>query len=373
MKILAIDTASTACSVSLLENDHLIQEYISEEEKTHSVKLMPMIANLLEQTGTTLADIQAIACDRGPGSFTGVRIGISTAKAFADVYPMQVAGISALEGLAYNIEKDGYIVPVIDAKHDNVYSAVYRREGQDSYVYLEEAAESIEETIARLGCIQNENMVFVGDGSVLHQRILQQHFPKAIFATSEQNVQYSSSIAKAAWRKWQRKEEQEPLIPIYLRKAQAERAVEQKEEEVVISRMTVADLQTMKVNLQQDFDAFWNYDILADELANTTSTYWVAKQQENIVGFGGYKTIVDEVHIMNIVTRVDKRGRKIATKLLHTMLEQAKQQQPALITLEVNENNTPAICLYQKAGFVEVGRRKRYYDNKEDAIIMHLK
>ena len=66
MKILAIDTASKACSVSLIENDQIIKENISEEEKTHSIKLMPMIAQLLEETNTTLADIQAIACDRGP-------------------------------------------------------------------------------------------------------------------------------------------------------------------------------------------------------------------------------------------------------------------------------------------------------------------
>lgn len=373
MKILAIDTASKACSVSLLEKDTILLEKISEEERTHSQRLMPMIAELLEEANTTLEQIEGIACNRGPGSFTGVRIGIATAKAFSDVYPMQVAGISALEGLAYNIEKDGYILSVIDAKHENVYSALYKREGKDCFLCQEERAETIEEMLARFSIIKNEPVVCVGDGSIVHKEKLQAFFPKAEMASEKEDIQYSSSIAKAALRKWERKEAQEPLIPRYLRKAQAERGIEQKEEKVQIERMTMQDLQNIKVNLQQDFDKFWNATIFAEELSNADSCYWVAKQEENIVAFAGYKKIVDEIHIMNIATRVDKRGRKIATQLFQTLIEEAKKQYPTLITLEVNESNIPAIKLYQNAGFIEVGRRKKYYFHRQDAIIMELR
>jgi len=373
MKILAIDTASKACSVSVLEKDTILLEKTSEEERTHSTRLMPMIAELLEEANIQLEQIEGIACDRGPGSFTGVRIGIATAKAFADVYPMQVAGISALEGLAYNIEAEGYCMCIIDAKHENVYSALYKREGQDCFVYKEEKAESIEEMLARFSVIKNEPVVCVGDGSVAYRERLQSFFPKMTFASEKENIQYSSSIAKAAFRKWERKEAQEPLIPKYLRKAQAERAVEQKEEVVAIQKMTLEDLQAIKVNLQQDFDKFWNYAIFAEELANPNSHYWVAKQEENVVAFAGYKKILDEIHIMNIATRIDKRGRKIATKLLQVLLEEAKKENPTVITLEVNESNTTARKLYAHAGFQEVGRRKNYYFNRQDALIMEIK
>jgi len=373
MKVLAIDTASKTCSVSIVEEDRIVLEKISHEEKTHSQRLMPMIAEVLEETHLALEQIDHIACNRGPGSFTGVRIGIATAKAFADVYPMQVAGISALEGLAYNIEQEGYIMPIIDAKHENVYSALYKREGKDCYLCQEEKAESIEEMLARFAIIKNEPVVCVGDGSKVHKELLKSFFPRIQLAEEVKDIQYSSSIAKAAMRRWERKEMQEPLIPKYLRKAQAERTLEQKEETFTIEKMQMQDLQNIKVNLQQDFDKFWKYEVFAEELANTNSKYWVAKQEENILAFAGYKKIVDEIHIMNIATRVDKRGRKIATKLLEKVMEEAKKENPSVITLEVEENNTPAIRLYKKAGFQEVGRRKKYYYNRTDAIIMEIR
>lgn len=285
---------------------------------------------------------------------------------------MEVAGISALEGLAYNIEKDGYIMPIIDAKHENVYSALYKREGKNCKVCQEEKAESLDEMLARFSTIKNEPVICVGDASAIYRQTLQNFFPKAEFAEKEQNKQKSSSVAKAALQKWNTQKEQEPLIPRYLRKAQAERALAQKEEEITIQTMTIEDLKNIKVNLQQDFDKFWNYEIFEEELANNNSKYLVAKQQENIVAFAGYKKIVDEIHIMNIATRVDKRGRKIATKLFARLVEEAKKENPEVITLEVSSSNLPAIKLYTKMGFEEVGRRKKYYFNRQDAIIMNL-
>ena len=109
MKILAIETSSKVCAVALLENDILIQEKILEDENTHSVKLMPLVDELLRETKTNIQDIDLFACDKGPGSFTGIRIGIATIKAFMDVTNKKAVGITSLETLAYNVKQEGII------------------------------------------------------------------------------------------------------------------------------------------------------------------------------------------------------------------------------------------------------------------------
>lgn len=106
MKILAIDTSSKNCSVAITEDTKQIIELHSNDEKTHSVKLMPMIDEAFQKSNLTLKDMDLLSCCLGPGSFTGVRIGISTIKAFTDVTNIPVVGVSSLEGLAYNAIDD---------------------------------------------------------------------------------------------------------------------------------------------------------------------------------------------------------------------------------------------------------------------------
>ena len=109
MKILGIETSSKVCAVALSENDKLIKEKILEDENTHSVKLMPLVDELLKETKTELKDIDLFSCDKGPGSFTGIRIGIATVKAFLDATNKNAVGVSSLEILAYNSTNDGII------------------------------------------------------------------------------------------------------------------------------------------------------------------------------------------------------------------------------------------------------------------------
>ncbi len=138
--------------------------------------------------------------------------------------------------------------------------------------------------------------------------------------------------------------------------------------------MKISDLESIKDNLQKDFDNFWNYEILKEEIVNTNSSYFVAKSSsvsDEIVGFAGIKRILDEANIMNIVTRKDYRNKGVASSLLRELIEFSKKN-CSLITLEVNENNKIAIHLYEKFGFKNVGVRKKYYDGKENAIIMTL-
>lgn len=125
MKILSIDTSSDICSVAILEDDTVINELHIDDIKTHSEKLMPLISNIFEQCHLNLDNIDLIACSKGPGSFTGIRIGLATVKAFADSKNIQAIGISSLDGLAYNIENEGLTCSLIDARNNNVYLGLF--------------------------------------------------------------------------------------------------------------------------------------------------------------------------------------------------------------------------------------------------------
>ena len=121
MKILSISTSSNVCSCSILENTKLIKELSISDNNTHSIKLMPQISQLLSQTNLTLNSIDLFACDIGPGSFTGIRIGISTIKAFCDITNKPCIGIPSLTSLIYNLGINGFICSLIDAKNNNAY------------------------------------------------------------------------------------------------------------------------------------------------------------------------------------------------------------------------------------------------------------
>lgn len=139
---------------------------------------------------------------------------------------------------------------------------------------------------------------------------------------------------------------------------------------IEISTMMLNDLKQIKKNLQTDFDDFWNFEIFKEELANTNSMYLVLKYENEIVSFGGIKIILDEADIMNIVTKKDKRNQGFAKFLLNELITIAEEQNCKTITLEVDENNLPAIKLYTDFEFKEVGKRKNYYKNGDTAILM---
>ena len=137
-----------------------------------------------------------------------------------------------------------------------------------------------------------------------------------------------------------------------------------------IYNMTDYDLSLIKDILIDDFDDFWTYDVLQEELNNPNSEYLVAKLENNILGFAGIWKAVDDVHITDIVVKKSNRQTGIGSKLLEKLIQTAKSQNFNSITLEVNEHNQPAINLYLKYGFKNVGFRKKYYNNKDNAIIM---
>lgn len=179
------------------------------------------------EPGLDLDQIDLLACCLGPGSFTGVRIGIATVKAFADVKQIPVIGITSLEGLAYNVEEE-YVCSLIDAKHENVYVGLYQKAEDHSYQKIFEKAVSIHEAVQELEERKLSNLTFVGDGVETYLAILVKKFENCKIVADELNESSSVSIAKAAYTKYKKGKTgtSEELIPVYLKKSQAERALE---------------------------------------------------------------------------------------------------------------------------------------------------
>lgn len=235
MKILAVDTSSKNCSVAIVEVDenknyNIIAFENSDDEKTHSQKLMPIVDKVFKEHNLTLKDMDLLACCVGPGSFTGIRIGIATMKAFADVTNIKTVSVTSLESLSYNIEEDGIIIPIIDCKNNNVYSAIFSKENNTYKQIGENIADNIDNAINLYKAnAENKNITFVGDGSILYKDLLTSRLSnKLIF--SNKNTQSSISLAKCAYDKYLEGlyGDSNNLSPLYLRKSQAERALVEK-------------------------------------------------------------------------------------------------------------------------------------------------
>jgi len=246
MKILALDSSSKNASVSILEDYNILTELNNDDEKTHSQKLMPMISDAFLQSNLTLDDIDLICCGLGPGSFTGVRIGIATAKAFVDSKNIPTVGISSLEALAYNLNTDGIICSLIDAKNGNVYAGIFEIEKTDNYfktvknnmdfISLKNdkgdfSSKSIEYFINDFKISDKYSTItFVGDGSTLYKELLEKLNLKYKIVIENETVLSSITIAKIGYTKYNNGEfgDSSILSPIYLRKSQAEIALENK-------------------------------------------------------------------------------------------------------------------------------------------------
>ena len=223
MKILSLDTSSDICCVSILEDEKEIAKLQLDKGKTHSENLMPLISSILKNNNLTLSQIDLFVCDKGPGSFTGIRIGIATIKPMAEVYNLPVASITSLETLARNIEnkeKDFTIISLIDAKNNQVYAGFFDTEYN---LKEDEFAEDIDEVLKRAG--KYPKIIFVGDGAIIHKEKIEENLKNRNIIFAEENNQSAINTGKMGYKKFLEKnlKNSDTILPIYLRKSQAER------------------------------------------------------------------------------------------------------------------------------------------------------
>ena len=226
MKILSIDTASNVCGVSILEEDKLICNLDLNTGRTHSENLMPMIIEAFTNTNLSIKDIDLIVCDIGPGSFTGIRIGVATAKAFQDSLGIPCIGVSSLESLAYNekenLSNDDCICSVIDCKNNNCYYAVYKFINNSFQEIVAPKADSVENL--KKAEFEYKNITFVGDGANIYHQELSSAFPKSTFSSN--CILNSYQLGLCGLNKFKTKQS-DNILPLYLKKPQAQRQLEE--------------------------------------------------------------------------------------------------------------------------------------------------
>ena len=222
MKILSIETAGNICGVALTEDDRLIKEVLLDDGNTHSVKLMPLIDKLLSETNTKISDIDLFACDIGPGSFTGIRIGVSTVKAFMDVTNKKAVGITSLETLAYNIDTEEIVCSLIDAKNENVYYGFFKKENK-TYKSTDKLGFDNINNVIEIAKQKNKKIIFIGNGSTIYKDMIESKMNNAVVILDEESNKLNArNIAFAALKKQDEAVDSNNLSPVYLRKSNAE-------------------------------------------------------------------------------------------------------------------------------------------------------
>ena len=165
MRLLIIDTSGPVCGAAVMDESRVLSEFTAQNRNTHSASLMPMVESALRAAGTELKDLDAVAAVTGPGSFTGVRIGVATAKGLAHGAGLKCIPVDALEALSRSAGAwDGLVCPIQDARAGQVYGAAFRngeRLTPDEPMKLEEYLEKI----SALG----ERFLFLGDGVPVHR------------------------------------------------------------------------------------------------------------------------------------------------------------------------------------------------------------
>ena len=222
MKILSVESSATSCSVALSDNGVLIGEEFTNVKLTHSETLMPMVKNILDNTKTDIGAVDVFAVSNGPGSFTGVRIGVAAVG-------KPCYGISTLETIAYPFfDRNCVVCSLMDARCSQVYTALFengKRLTPDSAMLISELADSLKSI--------DKPILFAGDGAAVTYEKLSDSFDNIILADAQNRYQRASSAAFLTEKYINLGKlpvSANELLPVYLRLPQAERELKKKKE-----------------------------------------------------------------------------------------------------------------------------------------------
>lgn len=225
MKILAVDTATKTCSVAVVDEVSVISEYTVNHNDTHSRFLMGMIREILDISHLSVKALDGFAVTIGPGSFTGLRIGLSAVKGLALATGKPLVGVSTLEALAFQVSAtDKLICPVMDARRKEVYSACYRYRGINLEPVRAPMAVNPVKAVENI----NEPCILVGDGALLYQEPIKNRLgDMAIFADCTRNIIRASAVGHIAMNRFKSNDTDDAALiePFYIRKSDAEKTL----------------------------------------------------------------------------------------------------------------------------------------------------
>jgi tRNA threonylcarbamoyladenosine biosynthesis protein TsaB len=239
MNILAIETTGAEASVAVINEKGEVFMEASDQKLNHLQNLMPMVDILLEKRGLSIDDVHYIAVSEGPGSFTGIRIGVSSARALAQALGLETISVPTLKSFLYNVpDYKGIICPIFDARRSQVYGGAYRWTGNGEYEEIVPgAAYDLHQLLEQLEQKYPKEITFFGDGIIPYreqimnwQSVSSNDNIRVLFAADDVKLQKASSVAKLALENFKAGKIKSlyDLKPVYMRKAEAERKLEGK-------------------------------------------------------------------------------------------------------------------------------------------------
>ncbi|CUO50545.1 MULTISPECIES: tRNA (adenosine(37)-N6)-threonylcarbamoyltransferase complex dimerization subunit type 1 TsaB [Clostridium] len=229
MIVLSMDSSSLVTTVALLRDEHVLGEFTINFKREHSVILMEKVEELLKDCEVDINDVDGFVVSKGPGSFTGLRIGMATVKGLSMGSNKPYVSISSLDALAYSlINFDGLICPIMDALRDSVFTCIYKNVDGKLTKVIDYSALSLEELATEINS-KGEKVIFTGDGVYKHKDYLKENIPNAIFAPNHLNIIKASSLGELGMIELKNGNfDDKNSAPLYLKKPQAVRELEQR-------------------------------------------------------------------------------------------------------------------------------------------------
>ena len=346
---LIIDTSSDELIAILKDGTKIYQA--EKMRGKHQETLLPQIDLLLKSAGKTPKDIKLFAVVVGPGSFTGIRLAVSTVKAFCYVFDAKVIEINMLELLGGKI-KDGQAVAV-------------KCTGQKVYLGKKSLGE-----LHKSVCLNEDLLPLLKEKNLFGynlDRIGESAVPQIIIGTEDYINFVDTQIEKKNFVSAQK------LEPVYMALSQAEEELLKKEQTEIVSfeDKYAEDMFQLQDNVMPELDKMSKKSFMA-EFKEKTRTYFVAKRGEVVVGYIGLLACDTDQNIVSLATRKDLWGQGIASELMARAIAFAKDNENKTLSLEVDEKNDRAVAFYKKIGFEVTNIRKKYYKDN-DALVMFLK
>jgi ribosomal-protein-alanine N-acetyltransferase len=386
MRVLALDTTTRAGSAALVAGDRVVDERSGDGARTHALRLPGEIIALAEANQWPLSGIDLYAVASGPGSFTGLRIGIATIQGLAFVHGRRVVGVPALDALAYAGSRDlsgGALVAAwMDAHRREVFAALYQVTGAPPFsrARLTEVdgptVGSPASTLARWRALAaGLPRVFVGDGAILYAADIAR---EATEARALPPPLLAGVIGQLAVARASESLDPAAVRPLYVRRPDAEIARDERLRgralrPWVIEPLAHDDIGEVLAIEEAAFTNPWTRAMYLAELENSGVSFcFLARDADRrAVGFCSFWRILDELHINNLAVLPAFRRTGIASALLEFVLQYGVTLGARRATLEMRRSNESARLLYERFGFAAAGVRKDYYSKPvEDALVL---
>ena len=381
MRILSIDAATKALGVAVVEADKVLATAELNIGKTHSERLLPLLRQLLQTADIAPQTLDYLAVTVGPGSFTGLRIGISTAKALAYAWDKPLIPVLTLDALSLNVQGfDKIACPILDARKNEVYYGIYAEDGSR----LEDLGAMAPELLVKhlADAYPNRQIVLLGDGADQYYPLFNQVLAENVELMPAQR-RYFLADSAALWAAAHlearcRRQRSRRFICACQRQRRAERRLKMPELKYQALRLTAENVDTyidqMAVAEAEIFAEAWSKEeYLRDIKENPLACYVILAQGDQLLAYGNFWLIGDEGDINNIAVLPAYRGLGLGKVLMRELQSACKALGGGRMTLEVRVGNKRAIELYLALGYQIAGRRPHYYlDNGEDALIMWL-